>query len=176
MSDPNVPGDIPGAAGGAPRGAAQAGGQQQLSEDEMREYLAQLRQGDVTEILAQAFSMLASAAEVKLGRRDARLLIDTVAAIADAVEPHLDERLTDQMRQAVSQLREAQVDAEGQLQRLREEGRLPREEDNDLPREGRAAAAEGDEGSAEEGTPPSGQQRGPQQGGTASDRLWIPGR
>lgn len=156
-----------------PPGAAQVGGQQQPSEEEIRQYLAQLRQTDVTEIIAQTFSMLAQSAEVKLGRRDGRLLIDTVAAVTDAVEPHLDDRLTDQMRQALSQLREGQVDAEEQLQQLRDEGRLPGDEENDLPREGESAEPSDAGTQAEEpATPP--QQGRP--GGKTSDRLWVPGR
>lgn len=179
MSDPNIPGDIPGV--GAGPGAAQLGGQQQQqpSEEEIRQYLAQLRQTDVTEIIAQTFSMLAQSAEVKLGRRDGRLLIDTVAAVTDVVEPHLDDRLTDQMRQALSQLQEGQVDAEEQLQELRDEGRLPGDEENDLPREGEAPTEPSDTGEdAEQPSTPPRQGRPPTQqgGGQASDRLWVPGR
>lgn len=188
MSDANIPGDIPGdlpgdipgaggGPGGVPPGAAQPGaGQQQPSEEEVRQYLAKLRQTDVTEIIAQAFSMVASGAEVKLGRRDGRLLIDIAAAIADAVEPHLDDRLTDQMQQALAQLREGQVDAEDQLAQLREEGRLPDDEENDLPREGAAPAP--DAGDTAEGEAPSQQPRQRPSGseGGATDRLWVPGR
>lgn len=184
MSQANIPGDIPGdipGTGGGPGGPAPGGGpgaQQQPSEEEVRQYLAKLRQTDVTEIIAQAFSMVASGAEVKLGRRDGRLLIDTAAAIADVVEPHLDERLTDQMQQALAQLREGQVDAEDQLSQLREEGRLPEDEDNDLPRPG-AGPADGsaDAGDGAEGSPPQQpRQRPSQRGGDATDRLWVPGR
>lgn len=186
MSDANIPGDIPGAGtgagtgpGGVPPGAAQVGGQQQPSEEEIRQYLAQLRQTDVTEIIAQTFSMLAQSAEVKLGRRDGRLLIDTVAAVTEAVEPHLDDRLTDQMREALSQLQEGQVDAEEQLQQLRDEGRLPDDEENDLPREGQAPAEPTDAGAEGEQPPTPPRQGRPstqQGGGGSSDRLWVPGR
>lgn len=180
MSNANIPGDIPGdipGAGNVPPGAAQAGGQRQPSEEEVRQYLAQLRQTDVTEIVAQAFSMVASGAEVKLGRRDGRLLIDAAAAIADVVEPHLDEQLTDQMQQAIAQLRQGQVDAEGQLEKLRDEGRLPDDEENDLPREGGDTAASTDAGSGEEQTrPQQPKQQRPGGRGNASDRLWVPGR
>lgn len=170
MSDANIPAGAQGPAGGP-------GGQP--SEQEIRAYLAQLRQTDVNEIVAQAFSMLASGAEVKMGRRDARLLIDAAAAVADATGERLDERLTEQMDEALAQLRTGQVDAEGQLDQLREEGRLPDEEDNDLPAAGRkeAAAGEGDGG----GEPAPGRSEGAvgtqrPSGSNAADRLWVPGR
>lgn len=154
------------------------GGQQELSEEQIRAYLSQLRQADVSEIVAQAFSMLAQGAEVKLGRQDARTLIDAVTAITEQVGDTVDERLKDQMEQVVNQLRMAQIDAEKQLAQMREEGRLPDEETGEVP----ADASPPDEGEAAGQSPPqdpSGQQRGagqPGQGSDASSRLWIPGR
>ena len=174
MSDANIPQDLPGA-GAQPGPGAQPGQGRQPTEEEVREYLAQLRQTDVTEIVAQAFSMLASGAEVKLGRRDGRLLIDAAAAVAEVAGPKLDERLAEQMEQALSQLREGQIDAEEQLKELRDEGKLPEDEEGDLPREGRASAPEPPSDAQAPGQQPP--QQAPQQGGgSPSDRLWVPGR
>jgi murein L,D-transpeptidase YcbB/YkuD len=127
----------------------------------VRAYLAQLRQADAAEIIAQAFSVLASAAEVKLGRRDARLLIDMAANVAETAGGRLDERITKQMEQAVSQLRLAQVDAEKQLEKMRAEGQIPDEEEGDLE------AA---------GTQPEAVEPDRTEGPSAASRLWIPGR
>ncbi|MBW3578730.1 MAG: hypothetical protein KY462_13515 [Actinobacteria bacterium] len=142
------------------------GGQaRQPTEEEVAAYLAELRRTDVTSVVAQSFSVLASGAEVKLGRRDARLLIDAAAALADAVRSHADERLVTQMDQALTQLRTAQVDAEDELNKLRAEGKLPEEEAGDLPTGDRPA--QGDAGGADDTQPtrPAG-----------TSRLWVPGR
>jgi hypothetical protein len=159
-----VPPTGPGALG-APGGQGE-----QPSEEEIRAYLAQLRQADVSEVIAQTFSMLASAAEVKLGRRDARLLIDAAAAIDEAVGETVDQRLTEQMTQVLAQLRSAQVDAEGQLDQMRSEGRLPAEEEGDLP-----AGAEEEPSGGEEPRRTQAQEQGPG-GSSAASKLWIPGR
>ncbi|MGH3441535.1 MAG: hypothetical protein ACRDUY_05720 [Nitriliruptorales bacterium] len=149
-----------------PTGPGGAGQGRQPTEEEVRAYLAQLRQTDPAEVVAQAFSVLASAAEVKLGRRDARLLIDAAAAVAESVGERLDGSIRGQMDQAVGQLRMAQVDAEKQLAQMRAEGRLPADEAGDLSSEpGERPAAE---------TPSAGETE--EQGSPAADRLWIPGR
>jgi hypothetical protein len=150
-------------------------GEQELSEEQIRAYLAQLRQADVSEIIAQAFSMLAQGAEVKLGRGDARLLIDAVSSLTDTVGDGVDERLRSQMDQVVNQLRMAQVDAEKQLAQLREEGRLPAEEAGDVPADAGAATGDADsspEGQAAPSQEPSERSSTPSE----SSRLWIPGR
>ncbi len=141
------------------------------SEEEVRAYLAQLRQAGVADIVAQAFSLLASGAEVKLGRRDARLLIDLAAAVADVGGPHVEERLRQQMQQALNQLRVGQVDAESQLAKLRSEGKLPPEEAGDLPED--AAAASGGQASQ---APPQERPEPSERPPSAASRLWIPGR
>lgn len=162
------------AAGGAgPVGPGDPDQGRQPTEEEVRAYLAQLRQTDATEIIAQAFSALASGAEVKLGRRDARLLIDAAAAVAEGVGERIDERVRQQMDQAVSQLRLAQVDAEKQLAEMRAEGRIPGDEVGDIPAEpGEAPAARTgeDQGAGDAGETQRQQQSSP------ADRLWIPGR
>lgn len=143
-------------------------GQQELSEEQIRQYLGQLRQADVSEIVAQAFSMLAQGAEVKLGRQDARTLIDAVNALTEAIGDAVDERLKGQMEQVTDQLRMAQVDAEKQLAQMREEGRLPEEEAGEVP----ADATPGEPGSD---APPQQPGQQPGRGSDPSSRLWIPG-
>jgi hypothetical protein len=163
-------------------GAVPGAGGQQPSEEQIRAYLAQLRQAAPDELVAQAFSVLASGAEVKLGRRDARLLIDAAAALAEAVDERVEADLEKQMTTALNQLRVAQVDAEKQLAKLRDEGRLPPEEEGELPAdagetevpEDVAAAAEEARQAAQQGDQP-----GPADQDRSSDaasRLWIPGR
>ncbi|MCA1711873.1 MAG: hypothetical protein LC789_09705 [Actinobacteria bacterium] len=147
---------------------------EQPTEEELRAYVAALRVSDVHEIVAQVFSELASAAQVKLGRRDARLLIDLAAALQDAAAARIDERLATQMRTAVDQLRLGQVDAEKQLQQLRSEGRLPAEEEGDLPAAGPATAGAtpaGDTPAPDPGAAPPAPS-----GQSAASRLWVPGR
>lgn len=103
-------GTYPAGAAGRSEGGQEGG---QPSEEQIRAYLSQLREADATEIVAQAFSLLASGAEVKLGRRDARVLIDAAAALSDAVGEDIDGGVTEQMSNAVGKLRMAQVEAEG---------------------------------------------------------------
>lgn len=156
-----------------PAGARGQAGDRQPTEEEIRAYLAQLRQTDATEIIAQAFSVLASGAEVKLGRRDARLLIDAAAGVAEGAGERIDPRIRQQMDEALSQLRLAQVDAEKQLAQMRAEGQIPDDEAGDI-------AAEAGEGSPAEGegapTEPAQEAPGGRQGQSPTDRLWIPGR
>ena len=139
------------------------GSEREPTEEELRAYLAQLRLADVNEVVAQAFSMLAAAAEVKLGRRDGRLLIDATAALREATADRVDARLTQQMDQALQQLRLAQVDAEQQLGRLRAEGQLEGDEPGDLPAAGGPTPAPEGQPAVEEPPP-------------AASRLWVPGR
>jgi hypothetical protein len=127
------------------------------SEEELRAYLESLRAAQPVEVVVQSFGILATASEVKLGRDDARVLIDAMAALVDATETHISPEIVSRMRQTVSQLQMAQVQAE------------------------REGAAE----SSTEGGGPSGET--PPQAPPASDdgqagqespasRLWIPGR
>lgn len=151
---------------GGSTGPRPQGSDAQPTEEEVRAYLAQLRQADANDIVAQVFSMVASAAEVKLGRRDGRLLIDVAAAVAGAAGEQVDARLRKQMDDALSQLRLGQVDAERQLSQLRSEGKLPQDESGDLPADRVAASQDaGQEEPAEQA-----------QRSSASSRLWIPGR
>lgn len=95
-----------GAAGQAPGG--------EPSEEEIRAYLGQLREAPVDQVLSEIASALLNAAQVKLGRRDGRLLIDLVAGLAKEARAALPEEFASQIDEAISQLRLAQVEAEGQ--------------------------------------------------------------
>ncbi|MEX0952264.1 MAG: hypothetical protein WDZ26_00370 [Nitriliruptoraceae bacterium] len=86
----------------------------QPSEEEVRAYMEQLRSSPVDQVLAEICSALLSAAQVKLGRPDGRLLIDVVGGVADQMRGGDLEELTTQVDQALSQLRLAQVEAERQ--------------------------------------------------------------
>lgn len=133
MSDPNAP--------------------QQPSEEELRAYMDQLREADAAQVLVQAFQLLGTGAEVKLGRADARVLIDAMAGMVGGLQGKLPDELTKQMTEGVRQLQLAQVDAEGGAAKA--EG----------------AGAGKPESSGDPATAPP-QPAKPK----ASDRLWIPGQ
>ncbi len=121
--------------------------QQQLSEEELRQYVAQLREAPVAELVAQAYTMLGTWAEAKLGRRDARTLIDGLNGLVQAAAGDLPEDFTKQMQGGISQLQLAQVQAEQQLARQQPTGQKQTSQ------------------------PPSSE---PEK--RLTDRLWIPGR
>jgi hypothetical protein len=124
------------------------------SEEELRAYLETLRAAQPVEVLVQSFGILATASEVKLGRDDARVLIDAMAALVDVAEPHIPSEIATRMRQTISQLQLAQVQAE---------------------REGAAdAATEAEQPSAQ--TAPNDGSAGQAQQDSPASRLWIPGR
>lgn len=83
------------------------------SEAELEQMLAQMREAPAEQVLVEVINALLQAAQVKLGRPDARLLIDAVAAVAQSAEGRADATLLGQVTQAVTQLRLAQVEAEG---------------------------------------------------------------
>lgn len=156
-----------------PSTAADLGGQQEPSEEEVRAYLSQLREAPVDQVLAEVVNALLNAAQVKLGRRDGRLLIDTVAAVTEAVRGHVPEELTTQLDQALTQLRLAQVEGEQQVAQAAASGQP---ESGDLatdPGEGEPAApGAGPAAGPAAQAPP----QPPSEGGSAASRLWIPGR
>jgi hypothetical protein len=90
------------------------------------EYARQLRAFPVDQILRDFLFSLLNAAQVKLGRRDARLLIDVTAVAHEHARPRLPAELTRQMDEALGQLRLAQVSAEN---RASQQGQ---QEENDL--------------------------------------------
>ncbi len=145
------------------------------SEEEVRQYLAQMRSAPADQVLAEVVQGLLNAAQVKLGRNDARLLLDATAAMTDAVRGQVDEQLVGQVDQALSQLRLAQVEAE------REVASAGQDEPNDTgggagraPSGGPAPSTPTGPGAGQTpSTPP--QQTPPQQPSQAS-KLWIPGQ
>jgi hypothetical protein len=147
-----VPGAQPGTEGPEP------------TEEEVRAYLAQLRAAPVDQVVAEVASALLNAAQVKLGRRDGRLLIDLAAGLAAQTRGRLPEELTGQLEQVVAQLQLHQVEAEREVVAAREQGH---EEPGDLP----AGAAP--RGGAEPPAAPPPPAEGPP---SAASRLWVPGR
>jgi hypothetical protein len=81
-------------------------------EVEAQELFDRMRSAPAEEIMADLFSTLLSAAQVKLGRRDARLFIDLCATTLEHSRPHLPDELARQVEAALGQLRLAQVSAE----------------------------------------------------------------
>jgi len=158
-----------------PSTAADLGGQQQPSEEEIRAYLSQLRQAPVDQVLAEVVNALLNAAQVKVGRHDGRLLIDTTAAITDTVRGHVPAELTDQLDEALTQLRVAQVEGEQQVAQAKaggeqEPGDLAADSSGDATGDSEQAAPQEGAAPPPPGTPP------PASGGGGSSRLWVPGR
>jgi hypothetical protein len=129
------------------------------SEEELRAYLEQLRAAQPVEVVVQSFGVLATAAEVKLGRSDARVLIDGLAALLDATAQHLPSDIVTRMRQTVSQLQMAQVQAEREAATTSSAGASQA-----APTDQQAAGTSGERPS------------GPQGQESPASRLWIPGR
>ncbi len=181
---------------GMPPGGDPFGGAGQPSEEQVQAMLAQMRAMPVDQHLAQALQLLLEGAQVKIGRNDGRLLLDSAMVLAAHVRPYADAELVAQVDEAVAQLRMAQVQAESQLQRAAmEEGHA---EANDLPTpprppqlptsqdapEDAAPGGEAGDGEAGEGAAPQADQPAPptqaprQQppSGSGGSRLWVPGR
>jgi hypothetical protein len=145
-----------------------AGGEQQPSEEEVRAYLAQLRQAPAEQVIAEVLSGLLNAAQVKVGRKDGRLLLDLSAGVVDGAREHLSDELTNQVDEVLGQLRMAQVEGEREVANAVEQGQ---QEPNDLGAEEQAPQAGQDAAAASPPpSPPPSQQQG--QGGS---RLWTPG-
>jgi len=132
------------------------------NEAELERLLAQMREAPAEQVLVEVLNVLLQAAQVKLGRSDARLLIDAVAAIADVAAGRADEALIGQVGQAVTQLRLAQVEAEGGA--AASGGTEPT-----------AASPAADAGSAA-AAGPGPRTAAAQQDPQAGSRLWVPGR
>jgi hypothetical protein len=97
-------------------------------QEDAREYARRLRSLPVDEVVGYVLFTLLNAAGVKLGRRDARLLIDVTAVAHGHARAYLPGELSERIDQALGQLRLAQVSAEGRASR---EGKP---EANDLDR------------------------------------------
>jgi hypothetical protein len=156
----------------------------QPSPEELQAYLEQMRDAEPAEIVAQAFQILAMGAEVKLGRPDARLLIDMLSAMTDGGGARLPANLADGMRTAVRQLQMAQVDAERQAPSSDEADAAGAPAASGAPDEaaggqaGQAQAPPPGPGQGGQGQPRTqpGPAGGPGQDQKMTDRLWIPGR
>ncbi len=137
-----------------------------MSEEQMRQLMEQLRAAPAAQLLADVFSSLLSTAQVKLGRRDARLFIDLAAQALEYAGPHLPADLTGQVEGALNQLRMAQVTAE---QQVAEQGEP---EPNDLQH---TPAPSASSAAAPPGTPPGTPPSSPPPPSAAS-KLWVPGQ
>jgi hypothetical protein len=148
----------------------------QPSEEEVRAYLGQLRAAPADQVLAEVFSGLLNAAQVKVGRRDARLLLDATATLVAEVRPVLPQELVTQLDDVLSQLRMAQVQAEPEVAQAAAQGQV---EPNDLGADAAAGSEQAPSGegdaAASGGQPPAGGTK-PSTGSDAASRLWVPGR
>jgi hypothetical protein len=111
--------------GGAERGGERGG---ERSAEDSRDYARRLRSLPVDQVLGDFLFSLLNAAQVKLGRRDARVLIDVTAVAHEHVRAYLPGELTRQIDQVLGQLRMGQVSAESQA------SQRGRPEKNDLDR------------------------------------------
>jgi len=91
--------------------------ERRLSADDVREQMQRMRALPVEQVIADAVFSLLHAAQIKLGRRDARLLIDVSAVVQEHARRYLPEELIRQIDQSLGQLRLAQVSAEGHASR-----------------------------------------------------------
>ena len=146
-----------------PLAQAAAGGGEEPSEEEIRAYLSQLRSAPVDQVLAEVSSALVNAAQVKLGRQDARLLLDVVAAVSETVRGRVDDDLPDQLDDVLSKLRMAQVEGEREVASAASQGHT---ESDDL----------GSDATSTEGSTPPPSSPGQSPGKSdAAKRLWTPG-
>ncbi len=102
--------------------------EQGRNSPDAREYAQRLRSLPVDQVVGDVLFTLLDAANLKLGRRDARLLIDMTAVAHEHARPYLPGELTERIDQVLGQLRMAQVSAEGHASRQGEP------EQNDLDR------------------------------------------
>ena len=98
------------------------------SAEDARKFMQQMRSLPVDQVIGDVMSTMLSAAQVKLGRRDARLLIDLSTVAHEHARPYLPGELTRQIDQLLGQLRMGQVSAEGHA------GQHGQSEENDLGR------------------------------------------
>lgn len=124
------------------------------TEEEVREYLERLRGAPVDQVIAEVATALLSAAQVKLGRNDGRLLIDLLGAMVETIRGRAANELSTQLDDALHQLRLAQVDAERQLGT----------DSSDGPDEG-STSSEASAPEEDGGSPPQ----------STGKRLWTPG-
>ncbi len=99
------------------------------SAEGFREQMQRMRSLPVEQTVADVLFSWLNAAQVKLGRRDARLLIDLSTVAHEHARLYLSEELTKQIDQVLGQLRLDQVSAERDATSRRGEP-----EENDLDR------------------------------------------
>ncbi len=130
---------------------------QKDAQEDARRLVEQLRSAPAETVVAEVLSTLLTAADVKLGRRDARLFIDLCASTLEHAGPYVSQELRTQVEQALGQLRLSQVGAESH----RGQGGP---EPNDLDRAPTppTTGARADAPTADRPSPAS--------------RLWVPGR
>jgi hypothetical protein len=104
------------------------GQEEERSAEDARDYARRLRSLPADQVLGDFLFSLLNTANVKLGRRDARLLIDVVAVAHEHARPYLPGELTRQIEQVLGQLRMGQVNAENHM------GQNGKPEENDLDR------------------------------------------
>ena len=127
------------------------------SEHEAREIVERLRSAPAEEIITDLFSTLLSTAQVKLGRRDARLFIDLCAQALEYAGRYLPEELVKQVETALGQLRLAQVSAENEVAK----GEPEPNDLSQIPTPPTVGNREADPG---------------HQSASPSSKLWVPGR
>jgi len=142
-----------------------AGSGPELSEEQAREYANQLRSVPAEQIVNEILVSLLNVAQVKLGRRDARLLIDLAAVLIGHARRHVSSQLATQADQVLSQLRLAQVRAEGAA------GGEAGTEPNDLPENPAPPAGAPAPPPGTPAPPPAAPAQPP-----PASRLWVPGR
>ncbi|WP_336250291.1 hypothetical protein [Stomatohabitans albus] len=123
----------------------------QPSEQEIMAMIAQLREAPVRDIILQGLGLMVSGAEAKLGRQDARIIIDVVAAVVETAGDQLGD-VQSQIETMVAELKTAQVQAEAKLAEAGEQG--------------------GDDSAtsvSSPSTPPAKEKK-------QTDKLWIPGK
>jgi hypothetical protein len=141
----------------------------QPSPEQMRAYLEQLRESDAAGLLAEAFNLLATGAQVKLGRSDARALIDALAGMVQGAGPALPPQIAEQMQQGIGQLQLAQVEAEREATQQAAGDQAGDAGDAGTTEESATGAASGPTMSSPPGQGSAADQR-------MTDRLWVPGR
>lgn len=94
-----------------------AGQERASSGGDARERAQRMRSLPVEQLVADVVLSLLNAAQVKLGRRDARLLIDLGTVVHEHARPYMSGEVNTQMDQLLGQLRLSQVSAEGRASR-----------------------------------------------------------